>query len=142
MDMLFYSRHHTCILLQLNDFLVSNVGRFVQTHTLKSSTESFLLRIRAKFGSKPQPSYHKPAPGTLSANHKPAPGTLSANQKPAPGALSANQNTATGTLTVNQNTAGVIAENEYERLQIEEWCQWYETKRREWKNAINDRKHK
>ena len=128
---LFYSRHHTCILLQLNDFLVSNVGRFVQNHTLKSSTESFLLRIRAKFGSKPQPSYQKPAPGTLKANQKPAPGTLTANHKPAAGVLSA-----------NQNTAGVIVEDEYERTQIEEWCQWYETKRREWKNAINDRKHK
>ena len=72
----------------------------------------------------------------------PAPATLSANQKPATGTLSANQKPATGTLSANQMPAGVIVEDEYERLQIEEWCQWYETKRREWKNAINDRKHK
>lgn len=92
--------------------MVTNVERFVQTHTLKSSTESFLLRIRNKFSTN----------------------IRSANQKPANTANTANQKTGPGVGSINKDEA--------ESSKLEEWNEWYSIKRKEWKTLVNDRKNK
>lgn len=96
----------------MNDFLVPNLKRFVQTHTLKCSTESFLLRLRQKFSS-----------GLRLTNQA----TTSAS--------SSNQ-------SLVSSQAANINGSEDDLLLMEEWTKWYQARRLEWKQTVHDRKHK